>query len=83
MFVGDGEALLKETFHLARLTAPSIIFLDEIDCLAPKRCAAKCSSRTIVYCTVLHCTALLYAVLYCTARHGTALHWTGLEWTGL
>lgn len=34
MFVGEGEALLRSTFKLARQAAPSILFLDEIDSLA-------------------------------------------------
>lgn len=34
MYVGEGEALLRGTFKLARQAAPSILFLDEIDSLA-------------------------------------------------
>ncbi|KAL3148141.1 hypothetical protein ABBQ38_014423 [Trebouxia sp. C0009 RCD-2024] len=34
MYVGEGEALLRGTFKLARQAAPSIIFLDEVDSLA-------------------------------------------------
>ena len=37
MYVGDGEALLRDTFHRARLAAPAILFLDEIDGLVPGR----------------------------------------------
>lgn len=37
MYVGEGEALLRNTFHRARLTAPSIIFFDEVDAVAAKR----------------------------------------------
>lgn len=40
MYVGEGEALLRGTFKLARQAAPSIIFLDEIDSLAGMQPAA-------------------------------------------
>ena len=33
MYVGEGEALLRDAFQRARLTAPAIIFLDEIDAI--------------------------------------------------
>ncbi|KAJ1701580.1 hypothetical protein LUZ63_001359 [Rhynchospora breviuscula] len=36
-YVGEGEALLRRTFQKARLTAPSIVFFDEADAIAPKR----------------------------------------------
>ncbi|XP_039139377.1 cell division control protein 48 homolog B isoform X2 [Dioscorea cayenensis subsp. rotundata] len=36
-YVGEGEALLRRTFQKARLAAPSIIFFDEADAIAPKR----------------------------------------------
>jgi ATP-dependent 26S proteasome regulatory subunit len=31
MYVGEGEALLREAFQRARMTAPAILFIDEID----------------------------------------------------
>lgn len=34
MYVGEGEALVRETFRRARLSAPSIILLDEVDSIA-------------------------------------------------
>lgn len=37
MYVGEGEALLRNTFRRARLVAPSIIFFDEADVVAAKR----------------------------------------------
>ncbi|XP_020257655.1 cell division control protein 48 homolog B isoform X2 [Asparagus officinalis] len=36
-YVGEGEALLRRTFQKARLAAPSIVFFDEADAIAPKR----------------------------------------------
>ncbi|KAK6788520.1 hypothetical protein RDI58_012318 [Solanum bulbocastanum] len=37
MYVGEGEALLRNAFRRARLAAPSIIFFDEADVVATKR----------------------------------------------
>lgn len=37
MYVGEGEALLRNTFRRARLSAPSIVFFDEADVVATKR----------------------------------------------
>ncbi|KAH7387934.1 hypothetical protein KP509_16G049300 [Ceratopteris richardii] len=37
MYVGEGEALLRETFRRARLVAPSIVFFDEADSVAARR----------------------------------------------
>ncbi|KAF9586307.1 hypothetical protein BGW38_007192 [Lunasporangiospora selenospora] len=36
-YVGDSEKTIRETFHHARLSAPSIIFFDEIDTIVGKR----------------------------------------------
>ncbi|MFN8524917.1 MAG: AAA family ATPase [Chloroflexota bacterium] len=36
-YVGESEARLREVFEQAQRDAPSIIFLDEIDAIAPKR----------------------------------------------
>lgn len=33
MYVGEGEGLLRDAFQRARLTAPAIIFIDEIDAI--------------------------------------------------
>ena len=42
MYVGEGEALLRNTFQRARLAAPSIIFFDEADVVAAKRLVCLC-----------------------------------------
>ncbi|KAL7265458.1 hypothetical protein ACSBR1_003268 [Camellia fascicularis] len=47
MYVGEGEALLHNTFRRARLAAPSIIFCDEADVVAAKR-GGKSSSNIAV-----------------------------------
>ncbi|XP_076947217.1 cell division control protein 48 homolog B-like [Bidens hawaiensis] len=47
MFVGEGEALLRNTFHRARLVAPSIIFFDEADVVAAKRGTGSSGSTTV------------------------------------
>ncbi|OGO93634.1 MAG: AAA family ATPase [Clostridiales bacterium GWF2_38_85] len=36
-FYGESEAKLREIFEIAKKNAPSIIFLDEIDAISPKR----------------------------------------------
>lgn len=33
-YLGEGEAILRDTFMRARLASPSIIFLDELDAVA-------------------------------------------------
>ncbi|XP_052186837.1 cell division control protein 48 homolog B [Diospyros lotus] len=47
MYVGEGEALLRNTFRKARLAAPSIIFFDEADVVGAKR-GGKSSSNIAV-----------------------------------
>ena len=37
MYVGESERHLRQIFHEAKISAPSIIFFDEIDALATKR----------------------------------------------
>lgn len=36
MYVGEGEAALRDVFHKARMAAPSIVLLDEVDAVAGK-----------------------------------------------
>ncbi|XP_024987324.1 cell division control protein 48 homolog B isoform X3 [Cynara cardunculus var. scolymus] len=48
MYVGEGEALLRNTFRRARLVAPSIIFFDEADVIAAKRRGSGSSGSTTV-----------------------------------
>ena len=36
-FYGDSEKALRDKFHDAEENAPSIVFIDEIDAIAPKR----------------------------------------------
>ncbi|CAK9186210.1 unnamed protein product [Ilex paraguariensis] len=47
MYVGEGEALLRNTFRRARLVAPSIIFFDEADVVAAKRGGSANGSTTV------------------------------------
>ncbi|WCJ41479.1 hypothetical protein M5689_022347 [Euphorbia peplus] len=47
MYVGEGEALLRNTFQRARLAAPSIIFFDEADVVAAKRGGSSSNSSTV------------------------------------
>ncbi|KAJ7529964.1 hypothetical protein O6H91_15G072500 [Diphasiastrum complanatum] len=52
MYVGEGEALLREIFRRARLTTPSIIFFDEADAIAHRRVEGHDSSTRGVSSTV-------------------------------
>ena len=50
MYVGEGEAALRDAFQRARLSAPAIIFIDEIDAIVgvfPFTCAP-CDVRTLL-----------------------------------
>ncbi|XP_057984199.1 cell division control protein 48 homolog B isoform X2 [Malania oleifera] len=47
MYVGEGEALLRNTFQRARLAAPSIIFFDEADNIAAKRGGSSSDSSAV------------------------------------
>ncbi|XP_019170878.1 PREDICTED: cell division control protein 48 homolog B isoform X2 [Ipomoea nil] len=47
MYVGEGEALLRNTFRRARLASPSIIFFDEADVVAAKRGGSSSGSSTV------------------------------------
>ncbi|XP_050220376.1 cell division control protein 48 homolog B-like [Mercurialis annua] len=47
MYVGEGEALLRNIFQKARLAAPSIIFFDEVDIVAAKRGGDSSNSSTV------------------------------------
>lgn len=47
MYVGEGEALLRNTFQRACLAAPSIIFFDEADVVAAKRGGSSSSNITV------------------------------------
>ncbi|KAI5678885.1 hypothetical protein M9H77_09835 [Catharanthus roseus] len=46
-YVGEGEALLRNTFRRARLAAPSIIFFDEADVVAAKRGGSSSGSSIV------------------------------------
>ncbi|KAG0492716.1 hypothetical protein HPP92_005851 [Vanilla planifolia] len=47
-YVGEGEALLRRTFQKARLAAPSVLFFDEADAIAPKRHGGNSSGNVTV-----------------------------------
>ncbi|KAL6186746.1 hypothetical protein ACLB2K_042865 [Fragaria x ananassa] len=47
MYVGEGEALPRNTLRRARLAAPSIIFFDEADVVAAKRGGSSSNSSTV------------------------------------
>ncbi|KAI8853831.1 P-loop containing nucleoside triphosphate hydrolase protein, partial [Chytridium lagenaria] len=47
-FLGESERTVRETFHRARLSAPTVIFLDEVDALVGKRALGGNSSGDAV-----------------------------------
>lgn len=58
MYVGEGEALLRNTFQRARLAAPSIIFFDEADVVAAKRLVCFYLSINTTFECVCVCTCM-------------------------
>jgi transitional endoplasmic reticulum ATPase len=36
-YLGDSEALIRDTFKKARQNSPAVVFIDEIDCIVAKR----------------------------------------------
>lgn len=58
MYVGEGEALLRNTFRRARLAAPSILFFDEADVIAARR---------LLYClySLIWATFVSFVSIYC------------------
>ncbi|CAB4293699.1 unnamed protein product [Prunus armeniaca] len=48
MYVREGEAFLRNTFHIARVAAPSIIFIDEFDVVGAKRGGSLSNSSIVV-----------------------------------
>ena len=49
-FYGESEARLREIFKEAKEKAPSIIFIDEIDSIAPKREVTGEVERRVLLC---------------------------------
>lgn len=48
MYVGEGEGLLRSAFQRARMTAPSILFIDEIDAIVGGCCGFKFAEGDII-----------------------------------
>ncbi|CAI5461680.1 unnamed protein product [Closterium sp. Yama58-4] len=46
MYVGEGEAMLKETFRLARMAAPSVVFVDEVDVVGGRSTASTATTAS-------------------------------------
>ena len=72
MYVGEGEALLREAFQRARLTAPAIIFIDEIDAIVGASMLLRAISEIGLVCmlTRWRTVGLLGRFLWCIPHHG-------------
>ena len=70
MYVGEGEALLRDAFQRARLTAPAIIFIDEIDAIvgAPLSLHPICELVLVYMLTCWLVAGLLGPVLWLVAH---------------
>lgn len=53
-YVGDTEKAIREIFHKARLSSPSIIFFDEIDAMASQRGSDETSVGDRALCQLLN-----------------------------
>lgn len=72
---GESESNLRKAFEEAEKNAPSIIFIDEIDSIAPKREKTQvCSSCSSPLCTPAACACpLCLAPSACASVHGDSL----------
>lgn len=73
LYVGEGEATLREAFEQARLVAPSIIFIDEIDSIGGA--TADVSSRVALkeLITEFHgCNGFIMCKVYCLLSRRSA-----------
>ena len=59
MFIGDGAKLVRDCFALAKEKAPAIIFIDEIDSIAPKR------EKVSLYWVYAYICTSKYSLLLC------------------
>ena len=59
-FIGEGAKLVKDIFALARMKAPSIVFIDEIDALAATRMDTGTSGEREVNRTFMQFLSELY-----------------------
>lgn len=61
---GESESNLRKAFEEAEKNAPSIIFIDEIDSIAPKRDKTQvCTCMQLCFSRTLHFTVVLQAMI--------------------
>ena len=62
---GESESNLRKAFEEAEKNSPAIIFIDELDAIAPKR--EKVGYRFVFIC---HCPAFIYLSFFCDLSRG-------------
>eukprot|EP00210_Caulerpa_lentillifera_P000969 g935.t1 len=55
MYSGEGERIIREAFHRCRLTAPSILLLDEVESIATARLSDESKTGSAVGAQLLSC----------------------------
>jgi AAA family ATPase len=67
--VGDGEAKLRKIFHDALLSQPSVIVIDQLEFVAPKRTSHESSSLAYALCESIDALANAKVLVVAATRH--------------
>ncbi|KAL1979915.1 hypothetical protein VTN96DRAFT_5000 [Rasamsonia emersonii] len=67
--VGDGEAKLRKIFHDALLSQPSVIIIDQVEFIAPKRTSHDSSSLAYVLCESIDALRSAKVLVVAATRH--------------
>jgi AAA family ATPase len=67
--VGDGEAKLRKIFNDAVLSQPSVIFIDQVEFIAPRRMSHDSSSLAYVLCECIDALKSAKVLVVAATRH--------------
>ncbi|OXV09861.1 hypothetical protein Egran_02376 [Elaphomyces granulatus] len=67
--VGDGEAHLRRIFQAALLSQPSVIIIDQVEFIAPKRMSLESSSLAYVLCEGIETLRTAKVLVVAATRH--------------